>query len=94
MVIFFFFRYVFISDQWLAVDFGDGQIERLLPAASREELVNFQYLFYSSTKKDMTDGYLWFSLVSRPTRSRFTRVQRLSCCLALLFATMIANAMW
>ena len=25
---------------------------------------------------------------------RFTRVQRLSCCLAILYLTMIANAMW
>ena len=42
----------------------------------------------------MSDGHIWFSLLSRPTRSKFTRVQRLSACLALLFSSMIASAMW
>ncbi|XP_066267538.1 polycystin-2-like protein 2 [Branchiostoma lanceolatum] len=45
-------------------------------------------------KKDFSDGHLWFSVFSRPTRSNFTRVQRVSCCLSLLFCTMVSNAMW
>eukprot|EP00058_Branchiostoma_floridae_P027767 XP_002613258.1 hypothetical protein BRAFLDRAFT_68223 [Branchiostoma floridae] len=40
------------------------------------------------------DGHLWFSVASRPTRSHFTRVQRASCCLSLVFLTMITNAMF
>ena len=32
--------------------------------------------------------------MARPTRSNFTRLQRLTCCLLLLFTTMIANAMF
>ncbi len=55
---------------------------------------DFQFLFQTTARQDMSDGHLWFSLMSRPTRSRFTRVQRLSCCLVLLFATMITNAMF
>lgn len=86
--------YVFLCNQWLAIDQEDGSLERTLVSASREDLANFQYIFYSKTRQDMSDGHLWFSLISRPTRSHFTRVQRLSCCLALLFMTMIANAMW
>jgi hypothetical protein len=76
------------------VDREDGNLECFIPAASEQDLTSFQYLFSSTTRDDMSDGHLWFSLVSRPTRSRFTRVQRLSAGLALLFATMIANAMW
>ena len=30
----------------------------------------------------------------RPPRSRFTRVQRVSCCMALLYLSMLVNAMW
>ncbi|ELT88583.1 hypothetical protein CAPTEDRAFT_89312, partial [Capitella teleta] len=86
--------FIFLSSQWLAIDQADGELQRTLVSASSADLANFQYLFYSKTRNGMSDGHLWFSLLSRPTRSRFTRVQRLSCCLALLFTTMIANAMW
>ena len=54
----------------------------------------FGLVFNSTWGREMTDGHLWFSLVWRPTFSTFTRVQRLSCCLALLFSSMIANAMF
>lgn len=54
----------------------------------------FGHLFFSKTRKDLTDGHLWFSVVSRPQHSTFTRAQRLSCCLSLLFMTMITNCMW
>lgn len=45
-------------------------------------------------KKKLSDGHLWFSIFSRPVRSNFSRLQRLSCCISLLFCTMIANAMF
>ncbi|CAH1249639.1 PKD1L3 [Branchiostoma lanceolatum] len=44
--------------------------------------------------RDMNDGHLWFSVAGRPARSPFTRVQRLSCCLTLLYSTMITNIMF
>ena len=37
---------------------------------------------------------MWLSVVSRPTRSSFSRVQRVSCCVSLLFLTMITNCMF
>ncbi|CAH1238914.1 PKD1L3 [Branchiostoma lanceolatum] len=43
---------------------------------------------------DMSDDHLWFSVALRPARSPFTRVQRLSCCLTLLYSTMITNIMF
>ncbi|XP_066302803.1 polycystin family receptor for egg jelly-like [Branchiostoma lanceolatum] len=42
----------------------------------------------------MSDDHLWFSVALRPARSPFTRVQRLSCCLTLLYSTMITNIMF
>ena len=54
----------------------------------------FKHLFSKSVKKKFFDGHLWFSVFSRPTRSNFTRLQRITCCLSLLFCTMIANAMF
>ena len=84
----------FLGNSWLGVDVGDGTVERCLPVASEDELKRFQYLFFATARKDLTDGHLWVSVFSRPTRSTFTRVQRVSCCVSLLFTTMIANAMF
>ena len=67
------------------------QIDRLIPVAGKEELTNFNHLFWKKTRKNLTDGHIWFSVVNRPVRSRFTRVQRLTCCISLLFCSMMAS---
>ncbi|KAI8514730.1 hypothetical protein Bbelb_073210, partial [Branchiostoma belcheri] len=87
-------RYVFFCQRWLAVEMEDGKVDRFLSAAGRDELTNFSSIFHERTRHDMSDGHLWFSVASRPTRSHFTRVQRASCCLSLVFLTMITNAMF
>ena len=40
------------------------------------------------------DDHLWFSVANRKRKSRFSRLQRLCCCLSILFLTMVSNAMW
>ena len=87
-------KWWFVCDDWLAVDEGDGKVEKVLYPASNKELTKFNVLFTSEVRKNLTDGHIWFSVVTRPSRSTFTRVQRLTCCLSILFCTMIANAMW
>jgi hypothetical protein len=76
------------------VEKGDGQVDRLLPYACEKDMISFKHLFTQSVKKKFTDSHLWYSVISRPTRSNFTRLQRLTCCISLLFCTMIANAMF
>jgi polycystin 1L2 len=90
----FLIRSSFVCNDWLAVEKSDGQIDRVLPVACKNDLTTFKHLFTQSVKKKFTDNHLWFSVFSRPTKSSFTRVQRLSCCMSLLFCTMIANAMF
>lgn len=87
-------RWYFICERWLAVEEDDGRVERLLPVASEQELTHFQHLFVSKTVRELGDGHLWFSVVTRPATSPFTRVQRISCCLSLLCCTMVTNAMF
>ena len=84
----------FICDRWLAVEEDDGQIDRTLLPGTKEDLINFNFLFSSEVRKNLSDGHLWYSVMYRPLRSTFTRVQRLSCCLSVLACTMIANAMF
>lgn len=66
----------------------------MIPVAGSEELENFNTLFFSKARQSLTDDHLWLSILSRPTKSSFTRLQRLTCCVSLLFTTMIANAMF
>ena len=84
----------FVCNQWFAVEKDDGQIDRVIPEACQNDLVSFKHLFTQSVKKKFTDSHLWFSVFARPSKSSFTRIQRLSCCMSLLFTTMIANAMF
>ncbi|XP_064630503.1 uncharacterized protein LOC135489174 [Lineus longissimus] len=87
-------KYQFILNRWLAVEEDDGQIDRLIPVAGKEQMVEFSHLFTQTSRKNLCDEHLWFSLVARPPRSRFTRLQRISCCLQLLVLTMLTNAMF
>ena len=87
-------KYYFISDRWFAVEEDDGQVDRLLPVATKETLSEFSQLFQQSTRKNMSDGHLWFSVVARPAQSRFTRLQRVASCLCLLTTSMLVNAMY
>jgi polycystin 1L2 len=76
------------------VEEDDGMVERVLPVAGLADLTAFNHLFGASVRKKLTNDHLWFSVVSRPTKSSFTRVQRVSCCVSLLFLTMITNCMF
>ena len=55
--------------------------------------VCFQTLWAKGTQY-LADYHLWFSMFSRPSYSRFTRSQRLTCCLSLLMSYMAVNAAW
>ncbi|XP_061175461.1 uncharacterized protein LOC133184410 [Saccostrea echinata] len=87
-------KYIFICNRWLAVEEDDGMIDRLIPVAGKEQMTEFSHLFTEKTTKSLSDGHLWFSVIARPPQSRFTRAQRVSCCLCLLFMSMLTNAMF
>jgi len=42
----------------------------------------------------LTDYHLWFSSLVKPSYSRFTRAQRLTCCLCLLLSYMTVATLW
>nr|KAG5709464.1 hypothetical protein BaRGS_023146 [Batillaria attramentaria] len=87
-------KWVFIADRWFAVEEDDGMVDRIIPAATRDRMTEFGHLFAERSRKNLADGHLWFSVVARPPQSRFTAVQRVTCCLCLLYTSMLANAMF
>lgn len=90
----YYFRHVFIFDTWLSVDDEYGSIECIVPVTSKADMKRFSFLFTENVRENTTESYLWLSVAIRPDQSNFTRVQRLECCLVLLFLTMITNAMF
>ena len=87
-------KYHFVGNRWLALEKGDGKIEAEIKVSSKKELSGFKNLFYDRTSRSLGDGHLWLSLFTRPPHNPFTRCQRLACCLSILFATMVTNAMF
>ena len=87
-------QYIFACDSWFALEKGDGSVSRVLEVSDEKQLTSFGILFRTKTSKDIFDGHLWFSVIGKPSKSTFTRVQRLTCCMALLFSAMITNAMF
>lgn len=59
-----------------------------------EEVTDFGKLMYEHARMKFMDGHLWFSVFARQPQSGFSRVQRVSCVLCLLYTTMLANAMF
>jgi len=52
------------------------------------------HAFNLSKESHIKESHLWFSIFMRSERSRFTRVQRVSTCMALLYLSMLVDAMW
>ena len=86
--------YFFKCDKWLALDEDDGKTDRLLTLSTKEDIASDNELLRNNVAKAIWNDHIWLSVAYRKTRSTFTRVQRVSCCLAILFLTMAANAMF
>ena len=85
----------FMCYMWLAVDKGDGLVDRTLSSAlATGKGMDFMVYVQNKIAEEFSDNHLWFSVATRSPRHRFTRAERLSCCLSLLLTTMLASAMF
>ncbi|XP_034384503.1 polycystic kidney disease protein 1-like 2 [Cyclopterus lumpus] len=85
----------FFCDCWLSTDRGDSMTKKTLNAAKNNEIASFRNIFQSRTSTGFRDEHIWVSIVDPPSRSPFTRAQRVSCCMSLLLCTMAINiAFW
>lgn len=87
-------KFYFVSYKWLALDKGDGKIDRLLLIANEKQKLEFKYLLQKEAKEKLTDGHLWFSIFARPPQSTFTRKDRVTCVFVLLYLTMLMNILY
>ena len=84
-------QWTFPINRWLAVEKEDGLIE---VTVNNKSGTTFSSQVRSRFGRKTADSHLWMSVFGKPCSSTFTRVQRASCCLSVLFSAMIANAMF
>lgn len=87
-------KWHFIANRWLAVEEGDGKIEIELKTASNDDRLEFRNVLHSRTQKAFGDSHLWVSLFTKAPHNQFTRCQRLSCCMSIIFCAMVTGAMF
>uniref|UniRef100_UPI00358F9524 uncharacterized protein n=1 Tax=Myxine glutinosa TaxID=7769 RepID=UPI00358F9524 len=85
---------IFEIRSWLAVEYGDQSISRTVPVSNVEKTERLQRLLPNNIKEGLSNSHLWMSIFMRVSTSRFTRLERLSVCVCLLFLMMITNAMF
>ncbi|XP_006893940.1 PREDICTED: polycystin-1 [Elephantulus edwardii] len=86
----------FLVNDWLSVETeaNGGLVEKEVLAASDAALRRSRRLLVAELQRGFFDKHIWLSLWDRPPRSRFTRVQRATCCVLLLCLFLGANTMW
>ncbi|XP_068100439.1 polycystin-1 isoform X2 [Hyperolius riggenbachi] len=89
-------NYFFLVNDWLSVGQEESgrRVEKEIFAASETELKRFSRIFMAELQRGISEKHVWLSMWDRPLRSRFTRVQRATCCAVLIFLFLCANAVW
>lgn len=52
------------------------------------------YLLKSAGQRSLGDDHVWWSVFTRPFRSRFTRANRVTVCYVMFWLSMMANAVF
>ena len=88
-------KWDFFHHSWLALHKADGSTKAsLMSNDPSHHGPGFKNMFYSVSSVDLADYHLWASVATRPPHNPFTRAQRASCCLSLLYLAMACNAMF
>uniref|UniRef100_A0A3Q3J1C2 Polycystic kidney disease protein 1-like 1 n=1 Tax=Monopterus albus TaxID=43700 RepID=A0A3Q3J1C2_MONAL len=82
--------WLFVGQCWLAVNKGDGQVERMLRVCTQG--IGFAKMLCLKLSDYLADFHIWISVYSCPYPNSFTHTQRLSVCLMLLLGYACVNA--
>ncbi|XP_068258279.1 LOW QUALITY PROTEIN: polycystin family receptor for egg jelly [Nyctibius grandis] len=81
----------FMCRKWLSLDKGDHVLERTFSVTDpKTPLPRIDY-FFINLANSLTQDYLWFSIFANVPTGTFSRVQRLSSCLAILLLDLLVN---
>ncbi|GCB81644.1 hypothetical protein scyTo_0022818 [Scyliorhinus torazame] len=83
----------FFCRKWFSTRRGVGLLHRSFPLTDPHALLRRQDVFFIETSSNIERGHLWFSVFAYDADQSFTRIQRLSCCLAMLLSSLLLSLM-
>uniref|UniRef100_K7FA56 Polycystin 1, transient receptor potential channel interacting n=1 Tax=Pelodiscus sinensis TaxID=13735 RepID=K7FA56_PELSI len=88
--------YFFLVDDWLSVENekNEGLVEKEVLAACPQELKCFSRVFPAQLRLGFSDWHMWLSVWGRCPHSRFTRVQRITCCMLAVYLFLATCVLW
>ncbi|MGH0163901.1 UNVERIFIED_CONTAM: hypothetical protein FKN15_046289 [Acipenser sinensis] len=81
----------FMCRKWFTTNKDGGILDRTFLATNQDMYVDKKDFFAIQLSVDLKFNALWFSVFARVIQSSFTRLQRLSCCFALLMSSLLTN---
>jgi polycystin 1L2 len=87
-------KFYFFCNNWLAVEHGDGKIERGLFIALDKQKTELKFLMEKQAKTYLNDHHLWLSVFNKPVQSTFTRIDRVTCCFVFHYLAMVLNILY
>ena len=87
-------KFRFLADRWLAIDRADFDCEIQVAVTMPMAPADTSFLVRQGIFNKLRDDHVFWSVFSRPIRSRFTRVQRTCVSMATLYLAMLANGIW
>ena len=87
-------KFYFLCYDWLALEYGDGLIERDIFVSLEKGKTKLKYLMKKQAKTYLNDNHLWLSVFKKPIQSSFTRLDRVTCCFVFHYITMALNILY
>ena len=87
-------KFYFICQNWLAVEKGDGKLERELFVACDPQKIELNFFLQKEAKHNLNDSHIWLSMFYRPVQSSFTRLDRVTCGFLLLYLSSLFNILY
>ncbi|XP_075275284.1 polycystin family receptor for egg jelly-like [Opisthocomus hoazin] len=81
----------FICREWLSLDKGDHLLERTFAVTNPKTPLPKTDYFLINFANSLIQGHLWLSIFAHGLMGTFSRLQRLSSCLAILLLNLLVN---
>lgn len=86
--------WLFLCRTWFGLSQVESRIERSFLISNPEIPLKKMDYFLIKLAKDLEDSHVWLSLFSQVVTGPFNRVQRISCCLAIMLSNLLLNIMF
>ncbi len=84
----------FMCRKWLALDKGDGLLERTFSVTNPKAPLSRKDYFLIDLASGLKEGHLWLSVFAQVLTGTYSRLQRLSSCLTILLLNLFVNIMF